>query len=281
MIDNALKPQDRGRQRLLWSLLASVALNTLWVTYPRLHFDRDVAPPELVVSTARIEHRRVTHQHALPHPHARPRPLPRRPAIVKTIVAHRPLALKRVLPKKKLVAALMPSEHPHVPRPHARLGPSRDLAGSPSMSFTKDQNATLKVPVNWDQQDFANGAAADKTLWVDFRKARGAVVPRVFLLHLKTAYMSGPTLPDAVHDILANLASEGAKMYVSKAKRVCRGTRPGWFLSYKKPNDDPPLEFVDTLYVSGDTVYRATYSRPEGQPMDAKTVTALSTLCSW
>ena len=149
------------------------------------------------------------------------------------------------------------------------------------MSFTKDQTASLKMPANWDQQDFANGAAADTTLWLDFKKARGAIVPRVFLLHLKTAYMSGPTLQDSVHDILGNLRDEGAKVYVSRASRVCRGKRLGWYLSYKKPNDDPPLEFVDTLYVAGDTVYRATYSRPVGQPIDVKTRAAMSTLCTW
>ena len=148
------------------------------------------------------------------------------------------------------------------------------------MSFTPNQAATLKVPVNWDKQDFANGAAADTTLWLDFQKARGAIVPRVFLLHLKTTYLSGPTLHDAVHDILENLRAEGARVYVSKARRVCGGKRLGWFLSYEKPNDDPPLHFVDTLFVSGDTVYRATYSRPDGQPEDAKTRAALSTLCA-
>ncbi len=148
------------------------------------------------------------------------------------------------------------------------------------MSFTPNETATLKVPVNWDKQDFANGAAADTTLWLDFRKARGAVVPRVFLLQLKTTYLSGPTLQDAVHDILGNLRAQGARVHVSKATRLCGGRRLGWLLTYRKPNDDPPLQFVDTLYVAGDTVYRATYSRPDGQPEDEKTRVALSTLCA-
>lgn len=182
---------------------------------------------------------------------------------------------------KKTVVAPPASDEVHRPHVVARAKPSRDISGAPSMTFTKDQTATLKVPPNWDQQDFANGAAADTTLWLDFKKARGAIVPRVFLLHLKTAYMSGPTLQDAVRDILGNLRDEGAKIYVSKSSPVCRGKRPGWYLSYKKTKDDPPLEFVDTLYVSGDTVYRATYSRPVGQPIDAKTRAALKTLCTW
>ncbi|GAC1498713.1 MAG: hypothetical protein NVS1B2_21890 [Vulcanimicrobiaceae bacterium] len=194
-------------------------------------------------------------------------------------MTHRPAVKRDAL--KKIVIASTPSERRHRPHPRARVKPGRDLAGSPSMSFTPEQAAKLKVPVNWDKQDFANGAAADTTMWLDFRKARGAIVPRVFLLHLKTTYLSGPTLQDAVHDISENLQSEGAKLYVSKAMRVCGGKRLGWFLSYRKPKDDPPLEFVDTLYVKGDTVYRATYSRPDGQPQDAKTITALSTLCTW
>jgi len=183
--------------------------------------------------------------------------------------------------KKKAVVSATQSKHRHPRPPAARAKPSRDLSGAPSMSFTPNEVAKLKVPVNWDKQDFANGAAADTTLWLDFRKARGAIVPRVFLLHLKTTYLSGPTLQDAVHDIRENLRSEGATVYVSKAQMVCGGKRLGWLLSYRKPNDDPPLQFVDTLYVAGDTVYRATYSRPDGQPEDAKTRAALSTLCTW
>lgn len=229
----------------------------------------------MVVSTIRIEHRSARHPRA-----RRPPPPPPQFAVLRSPLPQRPATQKRQALKKTAVSPTS-SEQRRDLHTLALIKPSRDLAGAPSMSFTTNQTATLKVPVNWDKQDFANGAAADTTLWLDFKKARGAIVPRVFLLHLKTTYMSGPTLQDAVHDILGNLHAEGAKMYVSKAKTVCRGKRLGWFLSYRKPNDDPPLDFVDTLYVAGDTVYRATYSRPPGQPVDAKTIAALSTLCTW
>ena len=117
------------------------------------------------------------------------------------------------------------------------------------------------------------------TVWMDFKKARGAFVPQVMLWHVNAAFLSGPSLHDAVGDIVESLRAQGAKVYVSKAQRVCGGKRLGWFLSYEKAHSDPPWQFEDTLYMAGDTVYRATYSRPDGQVEDKQTRAALNTLC--
>jgi hypothetical protein len=114
---------------------------------------------------------------------------------------------------------------------------------------------------------------------MDFKKARGAFVPQVMLWHVNAAFLSGPSLDDAVRDIVGSLRAEGAKVFVSKPQRVCGGKRLGWFLAYKKLNTDPPWQFEDTLYMAGDTVYRATYSRPDGLAEDEKTRAALDTLC--
>ncbi|MGZ3563873.1 MAG: hypothetical protein ACXVAS_18880, partial [Vulcanimicrobiaceae bacterium] len=74
--------------------------------------------------------------------------------------------------------------------------------------------------------------------------------------------------------------SEGDKLYTSEPQRVCEGTRPGWFLSYDKPEDEPPIHVEDTLYVAGNTIYRATYVRPTDQLEDVKAREALNTLCA-
>lgn len=91
--------------------------------------------------------------------------------------------------------------------------------------------------------------------------------------------MSRPSLHDGVQKILATLHGENAKIYASKAQQVCNGQRAGWFLSYMKPGDEPPLHFDEALYMAGDTIYRAIYIRAVGQPEDAKTRNSLTTLC--
>lgn len=121
--------------------------------------------------------------------------------------------------------------------------------------------------------------AEDSAIWLDFKKARGAFVPRILIMKLKTTYLSGPSLQDAVHDIVDGLHAQGAKMHASNAQPVCGAKRLGWFLSYNKPADDPPWDFDEVLVLQGDTVYRITYSRPDGAPEDAKTRAALKTLC--
>jgi hypothetical protein len=147
------------------------------------------------------------------------------------------------------------------------------------MSFEHNQNLKLKMPVEYDTQDLANGAASDVSKYVDFYKAKGAFVPQVWLVHLKTSYLSGPTLQDAVHDIVASLGPDGAKISASKPQRICRGKYPAWFLSYSQPDQDLPGQYESILFVEGDTMYRVMYSRPLGQPEDPQTRAAMNALC--
>lgn len=269
-----IRQRDGAGRRILWCVLASVLLNVfLWVLCPRLSFDPIDRNSKIVVSTIRIERR------SIPLPRARRRsPARPKPSAMLSLRPRLPVKHKREMPKKTIVSSTI-NEHRRAKRPHAQPKPLPYTGVTGPLSFTTRQAAKLKLPARWDKQDFANGAAADSTLWLDFSKARGATVPRVFLLHLKTSYLSGPSLHDAIHDIVENLHAEGARVFVSRAQRVCGGKRPGWFLSYEKPKDDPPLQFEGTLFVAGDTVYRATYSRPDGQPEDARTRAALNTLC--
>lgn len=92
--------------------------------------------------------------------------------------------------------------------------------------------------------------------------------------------MSRPSLQGAIREILSSLRDGGAKVYASKAQPVCGGQRRGWLLSYVKPGDDPPLHFDETLFMIGETIYRATYIRAADQREDSKTREALNTLCS-
>lgn len=145
-----------------------------------------------------------------------------------------------------------------------RIKPRLEQSYSGTYSFTTHQAASLDLPGSWAAQDFSNSAGANTTLWIDFKKARGAFVP---------------SLQNAVHDIFASLGDEGGKVYASKAQRVCGGERLGWFRSYEKPNEDPPWQYEETLFLAGDTIYRAVYSRPDGQPADRRIRAALNTLC--
>jgi hypothetical protein len=149
-------------------------------------------------------------------------------------------------------------------------------------SLSPPQPASLSLPPGWEKQDYGNKAATDTTLWLDWTKQSGPLVPRVFLWQRKAVagYMRRPSLQDAVQDVLASLRSANAKVYASKAQRVCSGKRQGWFFSYVKPWDDPPAHFDETLFMAGDTIYRATYIRADDQPEDTKTREGLNTLCS-
>lgn len=147
------------------------------------------------------------------------------------------------------------------------------------MSFTPHQAATYKMPPNFEMHDFANGAANETTQWLDFKKARGAFVPRVLLVHLKTAYLSKPSLEGAVDDIVESLRPGGVRVSVSKAQRICNGKLVGWYLAYNKPHGDPPGQYENVLFMKGDTVYRVMYSRPDGRAEDARTRAALDTFC--
>jgi hypothetical protein len=160
--------------------------------------------------------------------------------------------------------------------------PRLRAAPPPTTSLSPPQPASLSLPPGWAQQDYGNKAATDTTLWLDWTKQRGTFVPRVFLWQRKAqaGYMRRPSLQDAVGDVLASLRAANVKIYASKAQQVCRGKRPGWFFSYVKPWDDPPAHIDETLFMAGDTIYRATYIRAAGQPEDTKTREGLNTLCS-
>ena len=147
------------------------------------------------------------------------------------------------------------------------------------MSFKHNRSVKLTMPPKYDTQDLANGAASDVSKYVDFSQARGAFVPQVWLVHLNTSYLSGPTLQDAVHDIVASLQPGEAKISASKSQRVCHGKYAAWFLSYSRPDEDLPGDYENILFVEGDTMYRVMYSRPLGQPEDPQTRAAMNALC--
>lgn len=142
--------------------------------------------------------------------------------------------------------------------------------------------ATLTLPAGWSQQDFGNMAGTNTTVWLDWTKAGKNFIPHVLVGDLPAAggYMRADSLQAAVRDRLAGLRAGGAKIEQSAPMRVCRGTRAGWFFSYAKLWDDPPLRFDEALSVAGGRVTMAVYMRPAGQPEDARTRAALAGLCS-
>ncbi len=273
---------DNGRQRgaytrrILWSVLASLALNALLlVAYPYLAFRPSESKQRTaVVAVLHLERRRPT-----PRPTAPPRrPPPRRPAVVHTPVPATPKPVARITPPPRRRPAAAPPKRAHIVRaPHVKA--MRDGSGAPSMSFKHNQSVALKMPLRYDTQDLANGAASDISKYVDFSKAKGAFVPQVWLVHLNVSYLSGPKLQDAVHDIVASLAPDGAKITASKPQRVCHGKYPAWFLSYAQPTQDLPGQYESILFVEGDTMYRVMYSRPLGQPEDPETRASMNALC--
>ena len=144
------------------------------------------------------------------------------------------------------------------------------------------QPAALSLPHGWARQDFGNVAQTDTTIWLDWGKQSAKFVPRVFLWQKKfdVEYMHRPSLQDAVDEVLTSLHADNAEIAISKAQRVCDGQRDGWFLSYVKPDDDPPMHIDETIFMTGETVFRATYIRPVDQPEDTQTRDALNTLCA-
>jgi hypothetical protein len=249
-----------------------MAINMLlWVTVsPHFSFPREVQKKKINVSSVRIEHRIASrpgtrrNPRLLAHPHAETKPEQRA----------RPHVEAKPSQFQSPHARQQPRRHPHA---HGKPLDAQRWSGN--LTFTPHQSAALKLPASWAAQDNGNAAAANTTVWMDFKRARGAFVPQVMLWHVNAALLSGPSLLDAIHDIVESLRAEGAKVYVSKEQRVCGGKRLGWFLAYEKPHTDPPWQFEDTLYMAGDTVYRATYSRPDGQAEDKQTRAALDTLC--
>jgi hypothetical protein len=144
------------------------------------------------------------------------------------------------------------------------------------------EGPSLSMPSKWSKQDEGREGLRNATLWLDWSNQTAEFVPRVFMWQREVTdpYASRPSLQDAVDDVLGTIHEEGDRLYASEPQRLCGGTRPGWFLAYEKPSEDPPIRVEDTLYVLGDTIYRATYVRPAGQPEDRQAREALNTLCA-
>jgi hypothetical protein len=143
------------------------------------------------------------------------------------------------------------------------------------------EGPSLSVPSGWEKHDIGHEGMQDAALWLDWSKQTAEFVPRVFLWQKPMMAEDGRrlSLREAVHDVVAYLHDEGDKLFESRAQLVCGGRRPGWFLSYDKPEDDPPVHIDDVFLMDGNTVYRATYARPIEQREDVRTRRALSSLC--
>lgn len=168
-----------------------------------------------------------------------------------------------------------------IERKHIRPPPAPAPEVPQAASMAPPQPATLALPHGWSKQDFGFLDTVDTAEWLDWKHQSAKWVPRVFLWKwkVKTGYMSRPSLQDTIKQIISSLHDEGAKLYASNAEQVCNGDRAGWYLSYTKTSDTPPIRFDETLYMSGETVYRAMYLRAADQPEDTATRKALDTLC--
>jgi hypothetical protein len=234
---------SRGRGRFLWSLLASVLLHIFtWVAVPWSAYLSSFR-------NAQTEDETLT------------------------------VSLPSILIERRAVTQLQRRPNiARVPGPKPKLpilqAPQRLVSEPP-------RSASLLLPPEWGKQDYGNKAATDVKVWLDWTKQSAEFVPRVMLWQMQApeAYMRQPSLEDAVQDVLASLHAQGAKVYASKAQRVCRGHRQGWFFSYLNPSGDPPVRVEETLFAAGDTIFRATYVRPVDQPEDTPAREALNTLC--
>jgi hypothetical protein len=183
------------------------------------------------------------------------------------------LAGHRAQVGETLVVSVSPVRIEH--RAAARHG--RRAAAAPAGPATP----SLQPPTGWAKQNIGNEGMLAAALWLDWTKQTAEFVPRVFLWQRQVTTPDGraPSLQEAVADVLATISDEGDRLYASRPQAVCSGTRPGWFLSYDKPDEDPPIHVDDTLYMAGDMVFRATYVRPMNQPEDSRARDALNTLC--
>ena len=266
--------RSAGMRTIFWSILASLGLNgLLLVVYPHLAY-RPSEPEQrtIVVSVLHLERRRPT-----PRPTTPPRRP--RPTIARTPVPVMPTPVARATPLRRPRVVAAHVKPPRVARAPRSAPPPRDGSGAPSMSFQHNAGVKLRMPLQYDTQDLGNGAASDVSKYVDFSKAKGAFVPQVWVVQLKISYLSGPTLQDAVRDILTSLKPDGAKLSASKPQRVCHGKYSAWFLSYSQPDQELPGQYESILFLEGDTMYRVMYSRPLGQPEDPKTRASMNALC--
>jgi hypothetical protein len=251
-------------RRFLWSILVSAILNALaWVVLPAKYSSwlTPAQQPRERVTVAFSRVRLERRPSPAPTPLRTPSPL-RTPTILRTPTMLRtPAAAAARTPAA--AAARAPAEAPQ------------------AASMAPPQPATLALPHGWTKQDFGFLGTIDTTEWLDWKHQSAKWVPRVFLWKwkVKTGYMSRPSLQETIKQILASLHDEGAKIYASNSEHVCDGQRPGWYLSYTKTSDTPPIRFDETLYMSGEIFYRAMYLRAADQPEDSATRKALDTFC--
>ncbi len=266
-----------GRNRLLWSLVLSASINVCGavVLAPLLlpvHVESGGRNEVLTVSRSvlRIERRAPSHASSTAKP-AVPRIVPS-PKIVAAVASVTPKSIeprKRSTPKikqrvQKALIAKRSSPHSRI-----RMRPI-PIPASPSLS----------APRGWAKQDYGNIAENGVTLWLDWHHQTARFVPRLLLWQRRVELDApDPSLDGAVGDVLDTLQREGDKVYASRAEAACNGTRPGWFISYEKLYDDPPMRYEEALFVFGKTVYRATYVRPADLPEDRDAREALRTLC--
>lgn len=237
-------------RRLLWSVLISTLLNAgFWVLLPSLLSHARVAETSREVvrvslSPLHFQRRTRTTMHAQP--------------------------------KRKSIV-------PRHTSPHVSVRPRKE---APSTATTTElapaPPAYISLPSGWSRQEFAFLGTTETAEWLNWGKTKHSDkwVPRVFLWRMKmeSGYMQRLSLHDAVEHILGTLRQD-AKIHVSKAQRLCDGERDGWFLSYVKPDDDPPLHFDETVLLAQGKVYRAMYIRSVDQPEDPDTREALNSLC--
>jgi hypothetical protein len=252
------------RKRWLWSLAASAIFNAVAWTWSGhlalLRYAEPQTPERVAVSVSPVRFERPPAHQAAPKRKPKPKPAPTLAPVI---------ALRTPTPIRKPIA--LPHRQQHEQPQQQRSTPM--LAPPPP--------ATLALPKGWSRQDFGFLGTTKAAEWIDWKNQSAKWVPRVFVWRIDAdpAYMSRPSLRDAIAQVLSTLHDERAKMYASRAQAVCNGQRPGWFLSYVKTEDDPPLHMEETIFMDGSTIYRATYVREAGQQEDAKTRAALNTLC--
>jgi hypothetical protein len=162
----------------------------------------------------------------------------------------------------------------------AETKPKIRARGKPSVASS--HSPTVKLPAGWGKQDFGNVPLTDTTVYLDWTKQSKNFVSHTIVTKLKGSegFVKAGSLQSAVRDRLAGLRAGAATVNLSKPSRVCRGTRPGWFFSYTKLWDDPPLHFDESLFISNGAVYMAVYMHAADQPEDQRTLQALKSLCA-
>jgi hypothetical protein len=143
------------------------------------------------------------------------------------------------------------------------------------------QSPAVKLPAGWDKQDFGYVDLNDATVYLDWTKQSKNFVSHVIVTTLKDSDgdVKVGSLQAAVRERLDGLRAGAATVNVSEPARICHGRRPGWFFSYTKLWDDPPLHFDESLFITNGAVHMVVYMRAADQPEDRRTLKALKNLC--